>query len=680
MLAGGETLTQGKAAGRHLPHVDGLRALAVLVVLAFHAAVPGVGGGYAGVDVFFVISGFVITRLIARQQADGTFRLAHFWARRVRRLLPAYAPVLLFVLAAAWWVYMPGDLVRAGRATAAVSVFASNFLFWQESGYFSAQAEVKPLLHTWSLAVEEQFYLLYPLLLPLLLRARRAWTPAVLVGAAALSLAAASVMLRIDAAAAFYLLPTRAWELLAGAALVFVPAPVALTPAMRGALSAAGVAAMLAAVVLYDAATPFPGVAALLPCGGAMLAIWAGQGGDAVTRALFGNAPAQFFGRISYGLYLWHWPLLAVWRYVHFGALDWRAGVPLLAVATLLAWISYHLVEQPFREGRARRVPAWGIVLAVSGTGLAAGALLIVGGGFPQRLPAPARAILAVQRLDRQPGCMSGRPAYRAPGDSCRYGAAGVAADTAVWGDSHAHALVDTLGRRMGAQGRAARFLGTFACPPVDKVARANVIDTCAAYNAQALAWLVRTPAIRHVVLMARHPAYLLGPTSAWGPSEGSNETAIRLLPLPGVPDAPLAAGYLARLDRTVTGLRAAGKQVTLVLPVPEVAYSVPEVLALKSLRGEAVAFDRPRAMYAARAGAIRQALRAIARARGAAIADPAAFLCDARVCRTADAGRPLYYDDDHLSPLAAGWLSDRLLAGPLAEERGVAKLDSRTR
>jgi peptidoglycan/LPS O-acetylase OafA/YrhL len=663
MLAGRDTIVgTDAAAGRHLPHVDGLRALAVLAVLAFHAAVPGVGGGYAGVDIFFVISGFVITRLIARQQAEGTFRLAHFWARRVRRLLPAYAPVLAFVLVATWLVYMPADLARAGRALAAVSVFASNILFWQESGYFSAQAEVKPLLHTWSLAVEEQFYLLYPLLLPLLLRGGARRTAWVLVGAGVLSLAAATVMLRVDAAAAFYLLPTRAWELLMGAALVFAPLPAAR---WRSIAAAAGVAAMLAAVFLYDAATPFPGVAALLPCGGAALAIWAGQGGEPVTRALFGNAPAQFFGRISYGLYLWHWPLLAVWRYAHFGALDWRAGVPLLALAVLLAWISYHVVEQPFREGRLRRVPAWAIVLAVSGTGVVAGALLIRGGGYPQRLPAAARAILAVQTLDRQPGCMSGRPAYRAPAVSCRYGAR-VPADTVVWGDSHAHALVDTLGREMGTRGRAVRFLGTFACPPVAGVARANVIDTCAAYNAQALAWLVRTRAIRHVVLMARHPAYLLGPTTAWGPSEGSDETAIRLLPVAGAPDAPLAAGYLARLERTVAALRAAGKQVTLVLPVPEVAYSVPEVLALKSLRGEPVAFDRPRAMYDARAGAIRAALRAIAGRRGAATVDPAAFLCDARACRTAEGGRPLYYDDDHLAPLGAGKLAALLLAGPL--------------
>lgn len=653
-------------AARHLPHVDGLRALAVLAVLAFHAAVPGVGGGYAGVDIFFVISGFVITRLIARQQAAGEFRLAHFWARRVRRLLPAYAPVLAFVLVATWLTYMPADLLRVGRALAAVSVFASNFLFWQESGYFSAQAELKPLLHTWSLAVEEQFYLVYPLLLPLLLRAGRGWTRALLLGAAALSLAAAVVVLRIDAAAAFYLLPTRAWELLLGAGLVFVPAPAMLSAGIRGLLAGAGVAAMLAAVVLYDASTPFPGVAALLPCAGAALAIWAGQGGDAVTRALFGNAVAQFFGRISYGLYLWHWPLLAVWRYLHFGTLDWRAGVPLLALATLIAWASYHVVEQPFRDGRLRRVPAWAIVLAVSGAGLATGALLVRGAGFPQRLPAAARAILAVQRLDRQPGCMSGRPAYRAPQDSCRYGAPAAIPDTVVWGDSHAHALVDTLGRRLGLEGRAVRFLGTFACPPVPGVARANVIDTCAAYNAQAQGWVERTPAIRHVVLMARHPAYLLGPTTAWGPSEGSNETAIRLLPVAGAPDAPLMAGYLARLERNVAALTAAGKQVTLVLPVPEVGFSVPEVLALKSLRGDAVAFDRPRAMYDARAGALRTALTGIARRHGAAVVDPAAFLCDARRCRTAQGGRPLYYDDDHLSPLGMGHLADRLLAGPL--------------
>ncbi|NNU42853.1 acyltransferase family protein [Ramlibacter montanisoli] len=326
----------GHSAVGHRPDIDGLRALAVLPIVLFHLGVPGFGGGYVGVDIFFVISGFLITQ---RLLSDS--HLLRFYERRARRILPALMVVLAATTAAASVLLMPLDLAAYGRSMIATLVFASNFHFWSEVGYFDEPAALKPLLHTWSLGVEEQFYILFPLFLMFAIKARRSL---VVVGmAATLSFIADAWFVTRSPALAFYWCPFRAWELMLGACLAM-----ARLPAARSWEAAAGFLLIGIAVFGYSEATPFPGFAALLPCAGAALLLHAG-GMQAASPLRWGAA--VFIGRISFSLYLWHWPVIVFYRYL-WGEPD-AASIFLLAGLTVaLSTLTYIFVEEPVRTRR----------------------------------------------------------------------------------------------------------------------------------------------------------------------------------------------------------------------------------------------------------------------------------------------------------------------------------------
>lgn len=341
--------------GPYRPDIDGLRGLAILPVVLYHAGYREFGGGFVGVDVFFVISGFLITSLILRQLHAGEFTFTAFWCRRARRILPALAPVVLFVLVWGWFSYFPSDYKGVGREVLTQAFFASNVYFWLSSGYFTAPAETKPLLHTWSLSVEEQFYLIMPLLLvPLTRYAKRGALSIVFV------LLLASLYLSIWSThrhpdAAFFLIYSRAWELLMGSMLALLTVANrsnrAMLPRWIYELSSAGgVVAILCATTLYDSTTPFPGVAALVPCLGTAAAIW--SNGTAATYAgrLLAHRSMVRLGLISYSLYLWHWPLLAFARYLSPYKLSGGATALVIIASVPIAWASYRYVELPVRK------------------------------------------------------------------------------------------------------------------------------------------------------------------------------------------------------------------------------------------------------------------------------------------------------------------------------------------
>src|SRR5438309_3003341 len=292
--------------------VEGLRGVAILAVILFHIGLKWLPGGFLGVDIFFLLSGFLITGLIARQTDAGSFSLLIFYQRRVARLLPALLLVLLAVLAAALLLCFPGE-IRALRGSAvATPLFLSNFYFWSSDPYFAPPSAVQPLLHSWSLGVEEQFYLLYPALLLAGVRLGGRARILAVAGATLLSLAAAAALSASAPQAAFYLLPTRLWELGLGglAALGLVPAP--STRSGRELLCAAAGAILIAAFLLASPAsgTPFP--AALLPCAATALLLAFGE--ETAAGRLLAAAPLRGLGRLSYAFYLWHWPVIAFWR------------------------------------------------------------------------------------------------------------------------------------------------------------------------------------------------------------------------------------------------------------------------------------------------------------------------------------------------------------------------------
>jgi peptidoglycan/LPS O-acetylase OafA/YrhL len=341
--------------GTYRADIDYLRAVAVLLVIAFHWQIPGFGGGFVGVDVFFVISGYLITRLIAADLLDGSFSFTGFYLRRARRLLPAlYATIFLSAIVG-WCVLLPPAMLDFARSAVSVILFSSNILFWRETGYFDLPAAGKPLLHTWSLSVEEQFYLVVPALLWLLVctwRDRKYLIAVALAAIAALSFGLSCWQTAHAPSAAFYLAPGRAWEFLLGSGLLLVERRNggSLLPVLA---ATAGAAMIFAAALFFGPDVPFPGVAALLPCLGTAMILWANLRPSAGAAGLLLNAGA-FVGRLSYSLYLWHWPVYVLARAGAHVDDDLSVATKVLLAGPMLALslLSYATIERPFRTRR----------------------------------------------------------------------------------------------------------------------------------------------------------------------------------------------------------------------------------------------------------------------------------------------------------------------------------------
>ncbi|MEH6717887.1 MAG: acyltransferase family protein [Aurantimonas endophytica] len=343
---------------KHRDAIDGLRAVAVVPVVLAHAGFTWFQGGFVGVDVFFVISGYLITRIIVADLEQERFSLRSFYERRARRILPALFFVMLCCVPFAWAWMLPWQFKDFSQSLVAVSLFFSNVLFWMKSGYFGPAAQEMPLLHTWSLAVEEQFYLLFPLFLLLAFRRGRKVTVALIAVVALGSFLLSEVGSRAFASANFYLTPTRVWELMAGSLCAFLPAGKIEEIARRygNLLSGAGLAMILAAVLAFDETTRFPSAFALLPVGGAALVILFATR-DTLTARLLSTRPFVAVGLVSYSAYLWHQPLFAFAR-IRSDAAPGIGSMAVLALATfVLAYLTWRFVEQPFRAGRGR--PAW---------------------------------------------------------------------------------------------------------------------------------------------------------------------------------------------------------------------------------------------------------------------------------------------------------------------------------
>jgi peptidoglycan/LPS O-acetylase OafA/YrhL len=334
----------------HRDDIDGLRGVAVLLVVAHHASPRLFPGGFIGVDVFFVISGFLITSILLRDLDAGVFSFAGFYERRVRRLLPNLTVLLMFCSVVAWFLLLPADFRNYAKSLLSTSTFTSNMFFWRDSWYFAAPSQMKPLLHTWSLAIEEQYYLIFPVVVWAIRRHLPNRIRAAFLGGFLASLALSVWAVRNTPAAAFYLLPSRAWELLLGSVLVAGVFPKTDSRLWLEGISAAGLTAVLAAAAGFTTATPFPGLAALLPCGGAALVIYAGTAPSlTLVRRVLSWRPIVLVGLMSYSLYLWHWPLIAFAKYYFLSALTPGATALFAAASVLFAYLAWRFVEQPVR-------------------------------------------------------------------------------------------------------------------------------------------------------------------------------------------------------------------------------------------------------------------------------------------------------------------------------------------
>ena len=462
------------------PDIDGVRALAVVPVVLFHAQIAGFGGGFVGVDVFFVISGFLITGLIQKEIAAGEFSYVSFWERRARRLLPPMTLVVAVSCIAAWFVLLPIELRAMGSSVVAFAGFSSNIYFWHKSGYFGAPAELIPLLHTWSLGVEEQFYVLFPAFLLLLAGVSASRRLAAVAGLGLASFAIGWVWVWQYPDAAYYLLPSRAWELMLGAYLALNRRDL---PNLKGIhadlLLLLGMILVLVPIFVYSKNTPFPGVAALVPCLGTALLIWTGQRPDSRLSWLFTNAPTVYIGKLSYAIYLWHWPILTLWAaYVgkSLARLSAMEVSGILAATLFLSWLSFHLVENPVRR---RQVLASRMAI-FTGAGVAMIVLAAVGmaaylwNGFESRIPSNVSRIAAgTEDLSALCGGLEQTPSQVRSGDLCRFGAPegeGVERRVLLWGDSHATALLPAVDAAVTKLGAVGELASKGACPPIPDI------------------------------------------------------------------------------------------------------------------------------------------------------------------------------------------------------------------
>jgi len=443
------------------PDIDGLRAIAILSVVLYHAGLRSLPGGFTGVDIFFVISGYLIGGHIFSEVRAGAFSYLRFYQRRARRILPAFYAVLLFTVLAALLLLSPVEASLFGRSAVAATLSVSNFLFWHSARYFDTKSEFVPLLMTWSLAVEEQFYAIVPLLMVLLARLRRSFIlPAIFV-VCALSLLLAQYQLsgqsQATLQAAFYLLPARAWELGIGVALAVTELsrkhrmwPRKLPQFLTQGLSLLGLAMMLAPIVLLAADTPFPGAAALPTVLGTALLI--AVPASWINRRLLSMPPLVFVGKVSYSWYLWHWPLLSFLHIICGNNLPSAAPFLAIALAFAAAVLSYFFVEQPFRKSALPPAPLLIRYALVSATMLVACAVIRLSNGLPQRYPTLARMELANPPLRDDPCMIEGDGDEPNASPAC-YNASSARPSVVLWGDSHAAALAPGLRALAIAQG-----------------------------------------------------------------------------------------------------------------------------------------------------------------------------------------------------------------------------------
>ncbi len=632
----------------HRNEIDGLRALAILPVLFYHAGVAPFAGGFAGVDVFFVISGYLITGLILRQQSEGGFSLADFYDRRIRRILPALGAMLLAATIAALFLLLPDELTAFGKSLAGATLFYANILYWlRDAAYFAPDSAQNPLLHVWSLSVEEQFYVFWPLLLIVLARFRRA-LPLVIAGLAAASFVLALVYARIDPSASFYLLPGRAWQLLLGALLASGGLPPLRNAALRNTAAIAGVLLIAAAVVLPGGTELYRPFNALGAAFGTAAILYAADGGANIVTAALATAPPVFIGRISYSLYLWHWPALVFARFW----LDRELTAPdiavILAAVFAVSILSWRYIEQPIRRARGtwRGIPVSMPVAAAAGAMLlAAAAAFVLTHGLPSRVPPDVRVLDAegAVPLDFR-SCSATAVARR----DCVKGDPSLAGQAILWGDSHAMTLAPGLDAFAAARHLRLRRLTRSACPPLPGIdiltPSGSRITPCTGFNRSTLKFILAQSDIRLVILEARWEVYL-------------NENRIR-------PTAQAGQAMAHALGAVLDAFAKRHIPVLVIGNVPLFAFTPAQCYGHKRLAGHdpqaCLAQSLPAAMV--KIGATDDLVaKVVARYPADRLYLPRDVLCDGARCRAFAAGHVLYADGHHLTAAGAAFVGRAL-------------------
>jgi peptidoglycan/LPS O-acetylase OafA/YrhL len=674
----------------HRTEIDGLRAVAVLAVLFYHFSVPGFGGGFVGVDIFFVISGYLIGGILWRELSErGTISLSAFYIRRIKRLAPAFIVVAFTTLVAGYFVLLPFEFRELGKSLIAATFYLSNVHFFREEGYFAGAADQKILLHTWSLSVEEQFYILIPALMFLLAR-YRAVLLAVLCLIFIASLAMCIVVTPISNTAAFYLFPFRAWAMLAGVLLAIYRYEGGRKWQYTPAISWAGLAILVASIAFIKPGPSFPGVQAVWPTLGALLILANGRNDNSVNRVLSSRA-AIFFGLISYSLYLWHWPVLTLSRYY----LDGRAGTPIETNACLflviaLAWASWRFVEQPFRTMHA--VPPLGVF---AGAALSSAILLTIGGavywrnGMPERFDASIRV-----HIDASSDFVQDWSRCQVPASGpwqgisvCLIGP-GRSPTFLIWGDSHVRAFKEGLALLAEERGSSGLLIWRAGCPPLFDIrkresATTRLQDTeCTEANIRIRRALAQTSGIEDLLLIGRWAYYAEGVGTGYDVSN-----TISLMPKQSRDGEHLDQRevFSGAVDVTINELSRKFNRVFVMRQVPEVPFYDSRNVARSLVRGNDVADEEtiarlsvPVSDVESRVAASERPFARLAVENKIIWLDPWDQFCTDGRCSAVIGARSYYFDNNHITNFAAK--SIRHIFEPLMEKmmQGVAAREAR--
>ena len=613
---------------KYRPEIDGLRALAVLPVILFHAGFEWFSGGFVGVDVFFVISGYLITTILIESIENKRFSFINFYERRARRILPALFFVMLVCIPLAWVWMLPSQMQDFSQSLVAVSLFASNILFWKESGYFDAAAEEKPLLHTWSLAVEEQYYVLFPIFLIVAWRFGKNRVFWIIVVMAAVSLLLSELGWRKQPTANFYLAPTRAWELFAGSIAAFIVLKQGVQK--NNPLALAGLAAILFSIFFYDETTPFPSVYALVPVLGVVLLVLCADK-ETFAAKLLSTKGFVAIGLISYSAYLWHQPLFAFTR-IKYGELQsFEIVIVLILCSFLLAYFSWKYVEAPFRDKTkiSRKV-----IFLLSLTGMVIFIIIGILGhkseGFPERFKNNDIFLTGQAKLQANYGLSSACEKFFVEGGIC---ATSETPEILVWGDSYAMHLVPGI----LSSNRDARIQQATVsqCSPIMNFAVVTAIhgaQNCIAFNNSVFQYLSNS-SIKYVVLSS--PFARLYDNRTVVDSEGrlhSNSAEITL------------DGLLDLIER----IRKLEKIPVIFTPPPTNGKDLGNCLLRNELRGYPLNnCDFERKNISSIKSQVTSYLQSMSKTN---IVDLTGLICDMEVCSASLEGVYLFRDSGHLS------------------------------
>jgi len=627
--------------------IDGLRALAVLPVVLYHAGFAIFGGGFVGVDVFFVISGYLITGNIYTEMAGNRFSIVDFYERRVRRILPALYFVMLACLPFTWLWLFPREFADFATSVVSVCLFTSNIFFNRQIDYFTPDTETWPLIHTWSLAVEEQFYLFFPILLLFSRGLSKRSLILLLAALSAVSLGWAEWESGVDPQSDFYLLPTRAWELGFGAVVALIPRnKLSLAPRLADALGLIGLSSLAFAIFYFRPDMPLPGLWSVAPAGGSALLIAFATPGTKCGKWL-GARPFVALGLVSYSAYLWHQPLFALARFRFAVPAGGCTMLALSGASFAIAYASWRWVEHPFRDrGRFSRASVFLAALAVGITLIMIGRIIVLNRGFPMRMPAIEGAADFGAYRNKCLDLRDLNPSRLAEMDACQLGDRTAKLDFLLIGDSHAAALADGIDAAALRQRRHGLLVAVNACLPIlglegqfprSKVACRRLHD--------GLIELIDHFGIGLVLMHAR-----------WRAIDEDGAVSARDLKS----KSPRQAIQDHLLD-TLAKFESRGARVTIISDTPRAPFKVPEILARKALYKLDVD-ERPRLMtyFRENSGARQIFEEPEIRAR-ARIFDVYPFFCPAAnggFCDVAERGRPYFWDDNHLTSIGSLALS----------------------